>query len=117
MKKLMVGLALSLSLGIFANNGEIIKEDKGDQIGYISCYWLEFEAVYFQNYKAVDASKQKHEKSFYGTYNNAVIALADFQDSFNYYPRLDWSVGTGWMVMAYEPLEVSTSQCFSIISK
>ncbi|QQU05195.1 hypothetical protein [Myroides odoratus] len=114
MKKLMVGLAVVFSFGVFANNGEIIKADKVDQFVAMNCYLLQFEAIYYQNYQAVNASKQKHEKNYFGTYDNAVIALANFQDSFSYYPRLEWSVGTGWMVFAYEPLKVSNSQCFSI---
>ncbi|WP_060875447.1 hypothetical protein [Myroides odoratus] len=116
MKKLTLGLALILSLGVFANNGEIKGEDKSEQITFTQkCYLLSFDAVYYQNFKAVSGSAEHHEKYFYGTYDAAVTESENFKNSFNYYPLLNWSNGTGWSVPVSEPQEMSRTKCLEII--
>lgn len=115
MKKLTLGLALILSLGVFANSGEIRGEDKSEQ-GVIDskCYLLSFDAVYYHNFKAVSGSIEHHEKYFFGTYDEAVTESWNFKNSFNYYPILNWSDGTGWSVPVNQPTQMSLTKCFVI---
>lgn len=115
MKKLTLGLALILSLGVFANSGEIRGEDKSEQVVTVSrCYLISFDAVYYQNFSPVSSSKEHHEKYFFGTYDDAVIESENFKNSFNYYPVLNWSNGTGWSVPVSEPKQMSLTKCFVI---
>ncbi|MDM1045159.1 hypothetical protein HX004_09655 [Myroides sp. 1354] len=112
MKKLLLGLALTLSLGTFANSGEIVKDERLEQTTK-KCYLLRFDAIYYSNFQAVASSKTYHEMNFYGTFDEAIVESEDFKDSFNYSPILNWTTGTGWSLPVSQPQEVSITKCFN----
>ncbi|WP_353159068.1 hypothetical protein [Myroides odoratus] len=109
MKKLLLGLALTMSLGTFANSGEIIKDDQIIK-PMISCYQFEVHRTQWRNNNPTNYTTSYVE---YGMYTEAGAYQRSLELSQLYPTDIDQN-GNGYMSLhAYNISNISN--CLAIV--